>query len=337
MGALARQTDTRGDLAGRGLHKMAANAEQMPLWAWAAFAALVIVLLAVDLFTTSGERAESRGWALGWSVVWIGTGLAFSGLVYLLKDFAATSEYLTVFLLEKSLSLDNLFVFLIIFGALGIPKRYQHRALFWGIIGAVVFRGIFILVGAAALDRYQWVVYIFAAILAYAAWQTLRKDPTQAQENKSLKWLSRHLPISEQSHSGQFVARHDGKWVLTSVGLALIAVELSDIMFAVDSIAAALSYTQDRFVLYSANIFAVLGLRALYLLLAHLIRDWPYLHYGIAAVLAFTAVKLLTEPWFEIPLWISLLFIVGSITTAILASTKWAPSARANSKDIPRS
>ncbi len=295
----------------------------LPLWAWAVFGVIVLILLAIDLFATTSDRAESRRWALGWSVVWIGTGLAFSGVVWWLKDFSAAGEYLAVFLLEKSLSLDNLFVFLVIFGSLGIVKRYQHKALFWGIIGALVFRGIFIFAGAAALERFHWLVYVFAAILAYAAWQTLRKDPTaQDENNKALGWLSKHLPVSERTHDGKFVARENGKRVLTSLAVALIAIELSDIMFAVDSIAAALSMTHDTFVLYSANIFAVLGLRALYLLLANMIRDWPYLHYGIAAVLAFTAVKLLLDGFVEITIWLSLIVIVGAITTAILASER---------------
>lgn len=281
------------------------------------------MLLAVDLFVTTGKRAESRSWALGWSIVWVGTGLVFSGMVWWLKGISSAGEYLTVFLLEKSLSLDNLFVFLVIFSSLGIVKRYQHKALFWGILGALVFRGLFIFAGAAALERFYWLVYVFAAILAYAAWQTLRHDPNDKKENnKTLNWLSKHLPVSERTHEGQFIARENGKRVFTSLAVALIAIELTDIMFAVDSVAAALSITQDTFVLYSANIFAVLGLRALYLLLANLIRDWPFLRYGIAAVLAFTALKLIIAEFIEIPIWLSLTVIVSAITIAIVASER---------------
>ena len=292
----------------------------IPLWAWGVFAGIVAVLLVVDLVVTTGERAESRRWALLWSVIWVGTGLAFAGAIWWLKDAAATLEYLTVFLLEKSLSLDNLVVFLVIFTSLGIPTRFQHRALFWGIVGAVVFRGIFIFAGAAALERFHWVVYVFAAILLYAAWESFRQDPNAKRRNRLVERLSAWRRVSKGLHEGRFVARDNGRYALTSVGVALIAIELSDIMFAVDSIAAALSITRDRFVVYSANIFAILGLRAIYLLLANLIGDWPYLHYGVAAVLGFTAVKLLVEPIYEIPVWASLLFIVVAISTSIATS-----------------
>ena len=294
---------------------------------WIIFAIAVVILLIVDHVAHQGEHGRTRKAAAWWSAVWIGAGLGFN--IYVWVDFGGylAQEYLAAYLIEKSLSLDNLFVFLVIFNSLNIPKKFQHEVLFWGILGAVVFRGIFIFAGAAAIEEYEWVSYLFGGILMYAAWRTFREDPTEQKENKAAKWLARHLPLSHRAHGGKFIARENGRRVATSLMIALCAIELTDIMFAIDSVAAALAMTKNTFVLYSSNIFAILGLRALYLLMSHLIEDLRYLHYGLAAVLAFAGVKLIIPGEFPPPL------VSVGIIMLLIGVSVWA-SIRAEKTDL---
>ena len=288
---------------------------------WIIFGIVVIVLLVVDHIAHRGEHGRTRRAAAWWSAIWVGAGLAFNVYVWIAFGGHLAQEYLAAYLIEKSLSLDNLFVFLIIFNSLNIPKRHQHEVLFWGIMGAVVFRGIFIFAGAAAMEQYHWVSYVFGGILLFAAWRTFWEDPSVKTENQSVKWLSRHLPISHHSHEGQFIARENGRRVATTLMIALCAIELTDIFFAIDSVAAALAMTKNRFVLYSSNIFAILGLRALYLLLSHLIADLKYLHYGLAAVLGFAGVKLIL-PGEVVPPLVSVVIITVIIGVSVLVSLR---------------
>lgn len=305
--------------------------QEPPPWAWAVFAGVLVVLLAVDLWVHRGGRSDSKGTAIGWTVVWIAVGLGFIGFVWPLMGPRAAQEYLAAYLIEKSLSLDNLFVFLIIFRNLHIPAHNQRTALSWGIFGALVFRAIFVLLGVAALEQWQWIPYVFAAILLYAAWHAFREDPAVQRENKIVKWLSKGLPVSADHDSNHFFQRQNGRLMATPLLIAVLALETTDIIFAIDSVPAALSLTRSEFLVYSSNAFAILGLRALYIVLAHTIADLKYLHYGLAAVLAFTAAKMALHDWIDkwlgewAPL-VSVAVIVLCVGAAVWASVLARPA-----------
>ncbi len=293
-----------------------------PLWGWAVFAILLLCMLALDLFAHRGERADSQKSAIVWSVIWITVGLAFGGFIWWMWGAKPAGDYIAAYLIEKSLSVDNLFVFLIIFQSLNIPKQYQRKVLSWGIFGALIFRAIFIFVGAAAIERWQWVAYIFGAILIWAAIKIFRHDPAEEEENKAVAWLSKHLPLTRNLHHAHFFVVENGRRMATPLLLAVLGLEATDIMFAVDSVPAAFSVTTSPFIVYSSNAFAILGLRALYIVLAKSLADLKYLHFGLAAVLAFAGLKLLTTQWFHVPAWASIAFIVLTIGGAAWASVR---------------
>ncbi len=297
---------------------------QIPAWGWWIFAAVVILMLVVDLVAHRGEEdARTRHRIAGiWTAVWIALGLSFMGFVWAFFGSLPAKEYLAAYLLEKSLSLDNLFVFYVIFHGLGVPEKHHHKVLFWGIVGALFFRAVFIFAGVALVEQYAWVMYVFGAILLYAAYRTYLEDPTAEEESKLVNWLAERLPLSKRPHGGQFIAIEGGRRVATSLFVALVAIELTDILFAIDSVAAALAVTRDEFILYSANIFAILGLRSLYLFMEGTVRDFRYLHYGLAAVLAFAALKIMLHDVIHVPPMLSVAIIVVIITVAIWASLR---------------
>jgi len=294
---------------------------------WTIFAGVLFGLLAVDLWAHRGERHDSKRSAALWSVVWIAVGLAFAGFVGWRFGAKPAVDYLGAYLIEKSLSVDNLFVFLIIFQMLGIPKDNQRTVLSWGIFGALVLRGLFIFLGASAIERYHWVVYVFGAILLAAAWRTFIEDPSRQESNRAVEWLSRHLPVTHRLHGDGFLAREGGRLVATPLLIALLGLELTDVIFAVDSVPAAFAISREPFIVYSSNAFAILGLRSLYLVLAHTLPQMTYLHYGLAAVLAFAAVKLMIAEWVKIPAWLSIGFILLALGVSILASLRWGEEA----------
>jgi tellurite resistance protein TerC len=290
---------------------------QIPTWGWVTFGIAVIVLLAIDHVAHRGERAASRRVALAWSGIWIAAGLLFNVFVGMVLGPLLATEYLATYLIEKVMSMDNMFLFLIIFDSLQIPKESQYRALFWGIVGAVAFRGLLIFLGSQALAQWQWITYIFGVIILYAAYRALRKEPGKNEKSRLVEFLSKRLPITENTHRGQFFARESGHLNATPLLLALIAIEITDVMMAVDSVAVAFSMTRNNFVIYTSNVFAILGLRALYLLLAHTITGLRYLHYGLAIVLAFAGIKLLADPIIHIPPLVSVIFTIVAIGTSI--------------------
>lgn len=294
----------------------------VPRWGWAAFVALVLALLAVDLAAHRGARVESRRAAGAWSLFWIGLGLAFCVFVWIVFGVTAAEEYLGAYLIEKALSLDNMFVFLVIFRTLGIDAEAQRRGLLWGIVGALAFRGIFVGLGAAALERWASVRYLFSAILLVAAIHVWREDPARRAEGSRLvEWLRRRLPVAGASPDKRFFVVEDGRRRATPLFLAVIAIELTDVVFAIDSVPAAFSISRDPFIVYSSNVFAILGLRALYLVLVTTIGTLRYLHHGLAGVLAFAAVKMgVPEEWLHIPPLISVGVIVVLIGASVAAS-----------------
>lgn len=289
---------------------------------WIVFSVVLAALLALDLFIHRGQRAESRRSAVVWSVVWIFAGLSFALFVWAVQGPLPAQQYVAAYLLEKSLSIDNLFVFLIIFQSLAIPRALHRTVLSWGIFGALLFRLVFIFLGISAIERFAWVTWVFAAILLWAAYQAFRGSPTEERENKVVVYLSKRLPLTPHVAGKHFFVREQGKLMATPLFVAVCAVELTDIAFAVDSVPAALSVSHDRFIVYSSNAFAILGLRALYIVLANTLSNMKYLHYGLSVVLAFAAVKLITAEWFEIPAWLSIACIVLTIGAAAFASVR---------------
>lgn len=287
---------------------------------WIVFGAVLSVLLILDLFAHRKGREQTRRAAIAWSVVWIGAGLLFSFYVFAQLGGRATEEYLAAYLIEKSLSVDNLFVFLLVFQSLQVPDEQQHTVLLWGILGALVFRGIAIFAGIAAIERFTWVVYVFGGILILAALHAFREDLTEKEESALVAWLSRRLPLTNGIRGGKFIVKENGRRMVTPLLLALLTIELSDIVFAIDSVPAALSVTRQEYIVYSSNAFAILGLRSLYLVLARTIASLRYLHYGLAFVLAFAGVKMMIHEWVTIPPLTSIAIVTGSIALAVIAS-----------------
>jgi tellurite resistance protein TerC len=295
--------------------------EPTPHWVWTTFAVTLVCLLFIDLFSHRGGREATRGWAIFWSIVWIATGLAFAFFVWIALGIKAVDEYMAAYLIEKSLSLDNMFVFLIIFQTLKIPKENQRTALTWGIFGALFFRGVFIFAGSAAVEKWDWVNYIFGAILMLAAIHAFRENPSQTQESRMVHWLSRKLPVSRDTESRKFVTKENGIKKATPLLIAILALELTDILFAIDSVPAAFAVTRIPFLIYSSNAFAILGLRSLYAVLAEMIGGLRYLHYGLAGVLAFAAFKISFSSWMHLHPLISvgiIIFLVGGSVVASL-------------------
>jgi tellurite resistance protein TerC len=291
-------------------------------WAWIACAVTIFALLALDLYVHRRGRADSHKGAIGWSIVWVAAGLAFNLGVWVLLGSNAAQEYLAAYLIEKSLSIDNLFVFLVIFRTLKIPEQRQRTVLSWGIFGALLFRALFIFVGLAAIERWAWISYLFGAVLIWAAWRAFRQDPCEQQENRVVEWLAARLPLTASLHGSQFLAKANGKRVATPLLLAIVAVEFSDIMFAVDSVPAAFSVSHNRFVVLSSNAFAILGLRALYIVLAKTLAELHYLHYGLAAVLGFAGMKIVTQDLLEIPPYVSIAVIALIIGVSVWFSVR---------------
>jgi len=298
----------------------------VPVWAWALLALVVLVSISIDLFAHRGDRVDSRRKALCWSLGWVGVSAVFGVFVAARFGAEAGEQFLAAYLLEKSLSVDNLFVFLLVFGALGIPVAEQRRVLTWGIAGAVLTRGTLILVGAAAVQRWHSLLYLFGAILIYAAWKLLR-TPSEPTESPVLRWLERHLPWTRRLDGHRFVTRERGRRVATPLLLALIAIELTDVVFAIDSVPAAFAVTEEPFLLVASNLLAILGLRALYVVLAGALANLRYLRYGLAAVLAFAGGKLIAARWITIAPLVSIAIIAGCIAIAVILSV------RANRRD----
>ena len=293
----------------------------VPLWAWLVFAVVVVVSLAADLFAHRGNRALGRRQGIIWSAAFIAVSLVFAGFVGVAFGGGVALEFLTAYLVEKSLSVDNLFVFLVIFGRLRIPKTEQHRVLFWGILGAFVTRAAFIVAGTAMLERWHFTVYVLGAFLLFTGLKTLRAHPeADVKEGWVLPFLRRHLPFTSRTDGHRFTIVEHGKRMGTPLLLALIAIEVTDVLFAVDSIAAVLAISSSRFIVFTSNVFAILGLRALYLVLADLVSNLRYLHYGLGGILMFVGAKMVTSTLIHIPHWASLLVTVAILTAAVVPS-----------------
>ena len=292
----------------------------VPIWAWIAFCAFVAAMLAVDLFALHRRAREvSLREAAGWSALWVAIGLGFGALLWAWRGAGPAQDYLAGYLIEKSLSVDNVFVFAVIFSAFAIPLRYQHRVLMFGIVGALAMRAVFIVAGAAALDRFHLVSYLFGAVLLVAAVTMARgRGELRPRRNPALRVLKRFLPASDELHGQAFLVRAGGRILATPLLLALIVIETTDVVFAVDSIPAILAVTTDTFVVFTSNVFALLGMRALYFLLAGSAKTFRYLQPGLAVILAGVAAKMLTTDLYEVPVWVSPAFI--AVVLAVVAA-----------------
>jgi tellurite resistance protein TerC len=299
---------------------------------WAGFTAFVLGMLALDLGVFHRKAHEVRiREALGWTAFWISLALIFNGLVYVWFGSERALEFLTGYLIEKALSVDNIFVFIVIFSAFSVPPKFQHRALFWGILGALMMRAIFIFLGAALLQRFHWISYVFGAFLVFTGIKLMLQQGTEVdpRRNPLFRLFRRTVPSIDEYRDGHFTVVEQGKRYATPLLLVLVAIEATDIVFAVDSIPAIFAVTADPFIVYTSNIFAILGLRALYFALAGIMGKFTYLKVGLSLVLAFVGVKMLVAGFFEIPIAISLgviaLLLGGSIVASLLRAARNPP------------
>ncbi len=309
----------------------------VPLWAWLAFAAVVLVMLAIDLLAHRGAHVIGFREAAWWSALWVGVSLVFAVVVAVTLGANAGIEFTTAWLLEKSLSVDNLFVFALIFAYFKVPREYQHRVLFYGVIGALVFRGIFIAAGVAVVNQFTAVLFVFAAILLYSAYKLMKDDEDDYDPSKSiaLRLLRKVVPVREEYDGTKFFVKEAGKRVATPLLAVVVAIEAADLVFAVDSVPAVLAVSDDPFIIYTSNAFAILGLRALYFLLSGLLDRFHYLSKGLALILAFIGVKLVLQAAHktistaipEIPSLASLGVIIVVLTGSVVLSLTRPPVA----------
>ncbi|MBC7559190.1 MAG: TerC family protein [Dermatophilaceae bacterium] len=294
----------------------------VPFWLWAAVLGLILFMLAVDLIAHRRAHVVGVREAAVWTAVWVSLGLAFGGVVWWMYGPTAGGEYFAGYLIEKSLAVDNVFVFALIFGYFAVPRMYQHRVLFYGVLGALVFRAIFIAGGAALIDRFHWVLYVFGAILLYSGWRMLRhrNHEMDLSANPVLRLARRLIPTTEEYDGQKFWVRRAGRWVATPLFMVLVLVETSDIIFAVDSIPAIFAITQEPFLVFTSNAFAILGLRAMYFLLADLMHRFVYLKAGLAAILILVGVKMLLIDIWKVPIAVSLAAIAACLIVAVTAS-----------------
>jgi tellurite resistance protein TerC len=289
------------------------------------FVGLIALFLALDLFVfhRRAHAVSMREAAIG-TAVWVTLGLAFGGLVWAWQGPTAAGEYLAGYLIEKSLSVDNVFVFALLFSYFGVPAAYQHRVLFWGVVGAIVLRAIFIAAGAALLESVGWVIYIFGGLLVLTGLKMAfrRHDQVHPEHNPLLRLVRRVVPIMSEYRGQRFFVREGGRLLATPLFAVLIAVETTDVVFAVDSIPAIFAITRDPFLVLTSNVFAILGLRALYFLLAGLIHRFVYLKYGLAAILVFVGAKMLLTDVYHLPIWLSLGVIAALVTASVIASLR---------------
>lgn len=307
---------------------------------WGSFIFVVIVFLALDLgvFHKNEHVIRSKEAAI-WTAIWVTVALAFSGVIFWLfsnelvanptglTPKTAVLKYITGYLIELSLSVDNVFVIAVIFTAFKVPALYQHRVLFWGILGAIVFRAIMIVFGVALITKFDWIIYVFGVFLLYTAFKMLRSDGEEFEPKKSFvfRQLKKIYPITSTIHGHDFFVRKMGIKAATPLFVALVVIELTDILFALDSIPAILAITADPFIAFSSNILAILGLRSMYFLVSRMLAKFRFINYSLVVILAFVGLKMLFSHHIEIPEWVSLGVISLSLISGIAASLLIAP------------
>ncbi|GGP98477.1 tellurium resistance protein TerC [Streptomyces pseudogriseolus] len=308
----------------------------VPFWLWIVFVVIVVVSLAVDLFAHRTAHTIGFREATAWSAAWITLAVLFGGVVFLVVGTDAGVEYTTAWLLEKSLSVDNLFVFALIFGYFQVPRAYQHRVLFLGVLGALVFRGLFLAAGVAVVSSFTAVLYVFAAILFWSTYKILKGEDESFDPGRSVavRLLRKVVPVRDEYAGPHFFVKEAGRRVATPLLAVVAAIEAADLVFAVDSVPAVLAVSSDVFIVYTSNAFAILGLRALYFMLAGLLDRFHYLSYGLALILGFIGVKLVLQATHEtvstavpeIPSLVSLAVIVVVLAVSITVSVLRPPA-----------
>jgi tellurite resistance protein TerC len=295
-------------------------------WLWAGFIAFVLVMLALDLGVFHRKAHEVRPKEAGvWVAVWVTLALVFAAGLWRFEGADVALTFLTGYVIEESLSVDNLFVMVVIFNYFSVPRENQHRVLFYGILGALIMRGIFIGLGAVLLARFEWILYVFGAMLLFTGIRMLFKHDEEfdGETNPVVRMVRRYVPLTPKFHDNKFFVIEDGRRFATPMFLVLVLVEFTDLIFAVDSIPAIFGITRDPFLVFTSNIFAVLGLRSMYFLLAAVIERFYLLKYGLALILSFIGIKMLGEQWFHIDILVSLGVVIGTLILAIAASLAW--------------
>ena len=292
----------------------------MPVWAWILFYVLVLVMLVIDLksFGRKGQHEVSVSEALKMTAVWIGVSLIFCGGIWLYEGDEKAMEFLAGYLIEKSLSMDNLFVFLMLFSFFGVQRKYQHEVLFWGIFGALVLRSIFIFAGTAIINQFEWILGVFGVFLIYTGIKMFgHQDDENVDPSKNIfvKLFKKFFPVTDQMHDDKFFITENGKRLATPLFIALLVIETTDVAFAVDSIPAVFSVSRDPFIVLTSNVFAILGLRALYFALAAVAKYFTYLKYGLGIILSFVGIKVIWH--IEVPTPLSLVFIFGILVLSM--------------------
>lgn len=307
---------------------------------WVGFNVFVLAMLALDLLVFHRKPHEvSVREALTWSGVWIALALAFNAGIYFFQGRQPALEFLTGYLIEKSLSVDNIFVFLMVFAYFRVSQKYQHEVLFWGILGALVFRAIFIAGGITLIKNFHWIIYLFGSFLIFTGikmWTDKEKE-IHPEKSAVLKLFRRFMPVTQGYEGGKFFIRKEGRLFATPLFVVLLVIETTDIIFAVDSIPAILAVTQDPFIVYTSNVFAILGLRALYFALAGIIRLFHYLHYGLSAILVFVGIKMLITDLYKVPVGISLTIVSALLLASVAASLIWPAKKEKGLADLPQS
>ncbi|MCJ0907184.1 TerC family protein [Rhodococcus sp. ARC_M6] len=316
----------------------------VPIWAWAAFAAVIVVMLLIDLLAHRGANVIGFKEAAWWSALWVSLSLIFAVVVTLTLGVDSGVDFTTAWLLEKSLSVDNLFVFALIFGYFKVPREYQHRVLFFGVIGALIFRGIFLAAGVAIVSKFTAVLFVFAAILLYSAYKLLKDEDESFDPGTSVavRLLRKIMPVRDEYAGTKFFVKEAGKRVATPLFAVVVAIEAADLVFAVDSVPAVLAVSDDPFIIYSSNAFAILGLRALYFLLSGLLEKFHYLSKGLSIILAFIGVKLILQASHkvistsipEIPSLVSLAVIIVVLAGSIILSLKKPLPAKPETEEV---
>lgn len=296
---------------------------EVPVFVWVGFFVFVLAMLALDLGVFNRKsHAISMKEAGIWTAVWIALALVFNAVLFFWRGQTPALEFLTGYLIEKALSVDNLFVFALIFTMFAVPAKYQHRVLIWGVLGALIMRGVFIGAGAALLERFHWLIYVMGAFLIFTGIKLAvqKEAEIHPERNPLVKFFSKLFPVSTNYHGQAFFVRLNGILTATPLFIVLLVVESTDVVFAVDSIPAIFAVTQDPFLVYTSNVFAIMGLRSLYFLLAGALDKFYYLKPALAIILSFVGIKMLVSTFFKLPVGISLGVIAGLLTIAVIAS-----------------
>jgi TerC family integral membrane protein len=294
----------------------------VPLWAWVGLGLLLALLLTIDLVRHRDDHEPSPGEAAKETLAWICCGLAFAGVIAIGFGSQAFGEYISGYLIEKSLSVDNVFVWSILFTSLAIPLKYQHRVLFWGIFGALALRLVFILVGSALISRFFWLLIVFGVFLIYTGFKIIRHRADEGDNVKTtgLGLLKRFMPVSEEFDGHKFFTMQNAKRAATPLFAALVVIELTDVIFAVDSVPAVLAVSHEPFIVFASNAFAILGLRAMYFLLANAKEKFHYLSHALGAILIFVGVKMTISHWIHVNTYLSLGIIIALLAAAVIFS-----------------